>query len=343
MPVKVFFCYAREDEVLLGKLKTHLRPLERAGLIEMWYDREIRAGSEWEKEIDKHLTEAQIVLLLVSPDFLDSDYCYQNEMTKAIERHEQGEARVIPVILRSSNWKLAPIGKLQTLPKDGKPIVSSEWHNQDDALNNVSIGVESVVEEIIAKPLISPSLITQQNILSNIPHLSQNHIKSPVQEEGSFIKRRDYQKRNLPKRHPSFKKNDLLASADSDTLSGIYPLALDDDKESLSGSIYPIVQVLEPLNSSISPRATRSFFKEADSESPESNKSHPDISTNLKRNTYNSSKIKKYLIIIFVALFLTSVIWALISMNFHWLTILLLSMLLGIAAAITLSCLMLFD
>src|SRR5215470_9381349 len=96
MPISIFFCYAREDEALLNKLKTHLRPLQRQSLIDVWYDRDISAGAEWEQEISEHLNTAQIILLLVSPDFMDSDYCYSIEMKRAVERHQRGEACVIP-------------------------------------------------------------------------------------------------------------------------------------------------------------------------------------------------------------------------------------------------------
>jgi hypothetical protein len=76
MPVKIFFCYAHEVESLLNKLKIQLRPLQRMGFIDVWYDRDISAGMKWEEELDMHLNEANIILLLVSPDFMDSDYCY---------------------------------------------------------------------------------------------------------------------------------------------------------------------------------------------------------------------------------------------------------------------------
>src|SRR5712692_10537591 len=105
MLVKIFFVYAHEDEALLNTLKSHLRPLQREGLIELWYDRKISAGTEWEPEIDIHLKQAQIVLLLISPDFMDSDYCYGIEMQKAIERPQRGEARVIPILLRHVYWR----------------------------------------------------------------------------------------------------------------------------------------------------------------------------------------------------------------------------------------------
>ena len=146
MPVKIFFCYAHEDEALLNKLKTQLSPLQRQGLIDVWHDREISAGTEWEREITEHLNTAQIILLLVSPDFMNSDYCYSIEMKRAIERHELGEARVIPVILRPILWKNAPFGKLQALPTNAKPVTS--WDNQqEEAFYDIAKGVKKVVEE----------------------------------------------------------------------------------------------------------------------------------------------------------------------------------------------------
>src|SRR5215470_4516518 len=160
MPITIFFCYAREDEALLNKLKTHLRPLQRQSLIDVWYDREISAGTEWEQEIKEHLNTAQIILLLVSPDFMDSDYCYGIEMKRAIERHERKEARVIPVILDHVYWQVDPLNKLQALPTDGKPVMSTSWHSLNEALFNVTEGIRKVVEQLTAKhtsvsPLIS--------------------------------------------------------------------------------------------------------------------------------------------------------------------------------------------
>jgi tetratricopeptide (TPR) repeat protein len=147
MPVKIFFCYAHEDEALLNQLKRHLIPLQRQGLIDVWYDRDINAGTEWEQEIKEHLNTAQIILLLVSPDFMASDYCYGVEMRRALERHEQKEARVIPVILRPVYWQIPTLHKLQALPSDAKPVVSSSWHYQDEAFFNVTEGIRVVVDE----------------------------------------------------------------------------------------------------------------------------------------------------------------------------------------------------
>ena len=115
----------------------------------MWHDREITAGTEWEREIDTHLNSAQIILLLVSPDFMDSDYSYSIEMKRAMARHERGEARVIPVILRAVYWQGAPFGKLQALPTDAKPVMSRYWHNLDEAFFDVAEGIHEAIKKLM--------------------------------------------------------------------------------------------------------------------------------------------------------------------------------------------------
>jgi TIR domain len=152
MPVTIFFCYAHEDESLLLKLKTHLFPLKRVGLVDIWHDRDISTGTDWEQQIKAQLNTAQIILLLVSPDFMDSDYCYGIEMQRALERHDRGEARVIPIILRPVYWQ-GLLGKIQALPTDAKPVMSSSWQYQDKAFFNVTEGIRKVVEQMTS-PLI---------------------------------------------------------------------------------------------------------------------------------------------------------------------------------------------
>jgi hypothetical protein len=152
MPVKIFFCYAREDEALRQGLEKQLRALRRQGIIHVWHDRDISAGSEWAHEIDTHLNNAQIILLLVSPDFMDSDYCYGIEMRRAMERNERGEAQVVPIILRPIYWQGAPFSKLQALPTDAIPIMSSKWHNLDEAFFDVAEGIRKAVEKRLSKP-----------------------------------------------------------------------------------------------------------------------------------------------------------------------------------------------
>src|ERR1051326_920204 len=121
-PLPLFYSYAHEDEPLREQLEKHLRLLSRQGIISDWHDRQIVAGMNWEQEIDEHLNTASIILLLISSDFLNSDYCYDREMQRALERHKHGEAHVIPVILRPCDWHNAPFGHLQCVPRDGKAV-----------------------------------------------------------------------------------------------------------------------------------------------------------------------------------------------------------------------------
>jgi len=148
--IQTFCCYAHTDEQLLNKLKAHLKPQQREGLLQIWYDRDISAGTEWEQEIEEQLNTAQIILLLVSPDFMASDYCYTKEMQRALERHNRGEIRAIPIILRPVDWQITPLGKLQALPKDGRPITT--WSNRDNAYLDVARGIRAVVETFLTPP-----------------------------------------------------------------------------------------------------------------------------------------------------------------------------------------------
>lgn len=151
MPVKIFFCYAHEDEKLLKKLKAHLKPLQRQELIDMWHDRDISAGTEWEQEISERLNAAQIILLLISPDFMASDYCYGTEMKRALERHNRKEARVIPVILRPVYWQDI-LGNIEALPTDAKPVTSPHWHTLDEAFLDVIEGILRTLQELREQP-----------------------------------------------------------------------------------------------------------------------------------------------------------------------------------------------
>jgi TIR domain-containing protein/WD40 domain-containing protein len=162
MAVKIFFCYAHEDELYLNKLKAYLRPLQRQELIDVWYDRDISAGTDWEREISQRLNEAKIILLLVSPDFMNSDYCYSVEMKRALERHQRKEAIIIPVILRPIYWQ-GVLGKLQALPTDAKPLVDRYWHTLDEALYDVAEGIRKVVVQVGTKPVSPPEALPSQD------------------------------------------------------------------------------------------------------------------------------------------------------------------------------------
>ena len=161
--IEVFYSYAHEDEALIRELRTHLSILKREGLIREWYDRDITAGAEWKGQIDQHLNVAGVILLLISADFLASDYCYDVEMTRTLERHGQGEARVIPVILREvEGWQRAPFGKLQSLPTDGKPVTS--WNIRDEAFANVARGIRNAIGQLGAHIVLDLNLGTGPSI-----------------------------------------------------------------------------------------------------------------------------------------------------------------------------------
>ena len=143
MAIRLFISYAHEDEPLRRKLGNHLKLLERQGLIEPWHDRQILPGDEWRGRLDEHLEKADLILLLVSADFLGSDYCYDREMTRALTRHRAGSARVVPIILRSCDWQEAPFAMLQALPQEGRPITS--WGNEDEAWTDVARGLRELI------------------------------------------------------------------------------------------------------------------------------------------------------------------------------------------------------
>ena len=143
---KIFFSYSHKDESLREQLNTHLSILIRNELIDEWHDRKITAGQNWQSEIDNHLYNSDIVVLLISPDFVASDYCFGNELSKAIELHEANKAIVIPIIVRPVNWNDAPFSKIQALPKDAKAVTT--WANIDEAWMNVSEGIQKAIAGI---------------------------------------------------------------------------------------------------------------------------------------------------------------------------------------------------
>ncbi len=147
--IKVFFSYAHEDEALRDKLANHLKVMERTGVIESWHDRQILPGQEWDGQIDDNLATADIILLLVSDDFLASDYCWNVEVKQALKRHEDNDACVIPIILREVDWNRAPFSKLQALPKNAEAVTN--WANQDQAFTDIARGIRKAVEELTGK------------------------------------------------------------------------------------------------------------------------------------------------------------------------------------------------
>lgn len=139
------FSYAHSDEDLRNELEKHLSPLKRQGRIDTWHDRRIVPGQRFEQEIDEHFASADIVLLLVSADFINSDYCYEREMQRSLERHRRGEAVVLPVILRPCAWHGLPFGELLAATPDGKPIV--QYPTLDDGFLEVVNAVTRILDD----------------------------------------------------------------------------------------------------------------------------------------------------------------------------------------------------
>ncbi len=149
-PVEIFFSYSHRDEALRDELVKHLGVLKRQRIIEDWHYRRILAGQEWENEIDYHLDQAEVILLLVSADFIDSDYCYGIELKRAMQRYYSQTAYVIPIILRPVDWQDTPFSQLQALPRDAKPV--TKWENQDEAFTHIAQEIRTVVGMLRSHP-----------------------------------------------------------------------------------------------------------------------------------------------------------------------------------------------
>ncbi|HEY1352706.1 MAG TPA: toll/interleukin-1 receptor domain-containing protein [Ktedonobacteraceae bacterium] len=146
--IKVFISYALEDEQWCSLLLKHMQLLRREGYIEQWYRRQISPGMEWNDVICQQLDSSQLILLLISPDYMNSDYCYNIEMARALQRQAAHEAIVLPIILRPVDWRGAPAGQLKALPTDNRAL--TVWPDLDQALlsvvNEIRLAVVSLLE-----------------------------------------------------------------------------------------------------------------------------------------------------------------------------------------------------
>ncbi|HCM1556256.1 TPA: toll/interleukin-1 receptor domain-containing protein [Vibrio parahaemolyticus] len=177
--VELFFSYCHKDEDYRNEMEVHLALLKRQGIITTWHDRRIIVGSEIDTDISAHLESANVIVMLVSPYFLASDYCYEKEMARAMERHNSGEAVVIPVILHPCDWHGAPFGKLLATPTDGKPI--SMYANQHEAFSIVSKHIREAVGKVVVEHTPSPN--TQPT------HSSPMQVDSSVRSSNLRVKR----------------------------------------------------------------------------------------------------------------------------------------------------------
>jgi len=188
---EIFISYTDEDENLRDKLETQLTSLEREGLITIWHKGKLDAGEELEREVDRHLNKAQIILLLVSASFIASSACYDREMMQAMDKQDAGEARVIPIILSPVEWKRTRFGGLQPLPMSGKPVTI--WQNRDEAFLEIVQGVHKAVEKLTAKPLANLPTSNQTQNIPDKPLVGRKEETSPTDERPLTTTRPDTQ------------------------------------------------------------------------------------------------------------------------------------------------------
>lgn len=156
VPVSAFLSYSHKDEAFREELMRALSTLQRTNAIDCWHDRVISPGQEWEPQIQEQLRTARIILLLISADFIASDFCYAIELKQAMERHERGEARVIPILLRPVDWHGTPFDKLQALPSGTDTLPVTEWPNRDAAYLNIALGIRQAITELNSEDQPSP-------------------------------------------------------------------------------------------------------------------------------------------------------------------------------------------
>lgn len=146
--VEIFCSYAHEDEPLRREFDDSVVRMRRKKQIEVWHDKRISAGDRWRDQIDEHLDSADVITLFVSRDFLASEYCYEKELSRALEREAKKEAVVVPIIVRDCEWRDAPFAHLQGIPSGAKPVTS--WPNRDEAWTDVAKCLKVTVLNVLA-------------------------------------------------------------------------------------------------------------------------------------------------------------------------------------------------
>jgi tetratricopeptide (TPR) repeat protein len=210
MPISIFYAYAHQDESFRHELEKHLSLLHRQGQIIAWHDRHIIPGSNWAQDIDTHLDSASVILLLISTDFLASDYCYGVEMERALQRHKDNEAQVIPILLRPVGLGGTPLAYLQALPTDAQPI--STWENSDQAWLDVVNGIKKAIDKLRAT---TPSSIRPSSITNISPAL---HVWNVPYRQNAFFTGREELLQQLRERLTTFQ---LAAVTQAHAINGL--------------------------------------------------------------------------------------------------------------------------
>lgn len=186
-PIKIFYCYAHEDDALQEQLAKHLSLLRRLKDIVTWSHRHIQAGAEWKRESETQLDDANVILVLISADFMASDYCYTVELAHALKRHKAGDAWVIPILLRPVDWERSPLGVLSPLPTNKTPV--TQWANPDAAWLSVVQGIGEIVRKLLPQQLLSAKdadlLYAEQGVLSG-QTIGEKYLLGELIGEGEF-------------------------------------------------------------------------------------------------------------------------------------------------------------
>jgi hypothetical protein len=218
--IKIFLAYSRKDTKYLDELRTHFNPIERSGIVNIWYDGKIEPGSVWNKEIKARLHNADIVILLVSADAIASDYFYEQEMKDAMERHNKGIAKVVPFILRPCNWKATPLAELQAIPKDAKAV--TKWTNRDEAYSDAVTQIWDMVTNIKNQRIVPVETEPEEHIEEELLAREQAELRPKQQriipaetkpeerEEEELIAQEQAELR--PKQQPDFKEHKKFLS-----------------------------------------------------------------------------------------------------------------------------------
>lgn len=186
--IKLFYCYAREDKILRDELELHLSGLKRYYHLINWHDREILPGEEWEKAIDAHLDTSHLILLLISPNFMASDYCYGKEMKRALERHREGNCCVIPILIRPVHLEKESFSNLQMLPTDAKAI--TRWPNRDEAFADTAKGISAAVKKVLDSLKTKEEWLEEGNGLRelNQPEKALNAYEQALRLDSTFAR-----------------------------------------------------------------------------------------------------------------------------------------------------------
>jgi hypothetical protein len=149
---QVSISYSREDDTWRVDLETHLKPYIRNGSITPWSDQQIRPGSKWEPVINATLTNTRVAVLLVSPDFFNSDFIHENELGPLLKRAEEGGAKILWIPIRHSAYKQTPLKNYQALGNPDKPLAAIPRAKRDKVWVDICEKIQKEVSAISATP-----------------------------------------------------------------------------------------------------------------------------------------------------------------------------------------------